>query len=262
MSGVDPNGGGPLLVSGGASAPPEGTGLTSVTAGEWDTPSTLAARVAADAAALRTALSLPAAALVAYGTGGDTAWTGWTYSETGGATARTDGSVTGGRLRLTCTAGATLSPDNATFTATIPTALRSRSWRWRARLATMTGGSSFARWVVVVDSCYLSIRSDGVVNSGGPSISDAASSAGVVPTDGTGWIDATHESGQTTLRYGTGTASAEPTSWTVGVAYRHAQHTAEPSALLFRLEEFGSPGTTLTLEMDHGTVGPTEDGGW
>ncbi len=56
MSGVDPNGGGPLLVPGGASAPPEGTGLTSVTAGEWDTPSTLAARVAADAAALRAIL--------------------------------------------------------------------------------------------------------------------------------------------------------------------------------------------------------------
>lgn len=60
MSGVDPNGGGPLLVPGGAAAPPEGTGLTSVTAGEWDTPSTLAARVAADAAAVRAALGVVA----------------------------------------------------------------------------------------------------------------------------------------------------------------------------------------------------------
>lgn len=76
MSGVDPNGGGAVVVPGagptgatgatgaagatGATGPagpaPSGTGLVSVTDGVLDTPSTLAARVTADAAALRAIL--------------------------------------------------------------------------------------------------------------------------------------------------------------------------------------------------------------
>ena len=89
--------------------------------------------VARTAAQVRTSLALPALALTAYGTGGDTAWTGWSYSETGAA-ARTDGAITGSRLRLTCTAGSAISPGgSAKYALTIPTVLRSRGWRWRAR---------------------------------------------------------------------------------------------------------------------------------
>jgi Phage tail repeat like len=54
-------------VAGGGAAP-AGTGLTSVTAGVWDTPSTLSARIAADAANLRTQLGLGTAAVEAVAT--------------------------------------------------------------------------------------------------------------------------------------------------------------------------------------------------
>ena len=90
MSGVDPNGGGPLLVPGGAAAPPEGTGLTSVTAGEWDTPSTLAARVAADAAALRAILDATRTTTPSLAS-----TSGWTNSTSGTGATSTQNTSTG-----------------------------------------------------------------------------------------------------------------------------------------------------------------------
>ncbi len=212
-------------------------------------------------AALRVLLAMPAVSLAAYGNGAgaDATWSGWTYGESG-ATGRTDGVVAGGRLRLTCSAGGAISPGaTCAWSLAIPAALRSRSWRFRARLATLSGSTAGTRWIVATGAAYLSVLPDASVSAGPP---DALSSGAALPVDGTGWIELLCQGGVITMRYGTGTSTTPPTSWVVARVYTPATHTAEPGTVVFALEEYGTPSGTVTLELDHATLGAAEDGLW
>lgn len=213
-------------------------------------------------AQVRTSLALPATAISSYGNGAgaDATWAGWTYSESG-STARTDGVVTGGRLRITVTSGAAISPGNTTnWSVTIPAALRSRAWRFRVRIATLTGSSAGTRFIFFTGPCYVSMYPNGTMYAG-PS-PEAASGAAAMPFDGTGWVEYRFDGGQVTLRYGTGTSTTPPTSWTNGRVYPMPNHTAEPTSFGFAVEQYDALAGTLTMEIDHATIGPVEDGGW
>ncbi len=224
MSGVDPNGGGPLLVPGGAAAPPEGTGLTSVTAGEWDTPSTLAARLAAEAPAV-----LDAARTTSYDF---SSGAGVTLVNGNGTAA-----VTGGQVVLTTASGAnTASPNAPTATVSLPTTIDP----WRGvdiivRLVGFTGtlgttanrmwlaigsvtNAANASWGSVGDwSVALYSQPDGAVllgdaANGSAFANRATSAAGALLLDGDDWVRLIFRSGGYEAFSARG--SSLPTTWT------------------------------------------------
>lgn len=110
---------------------PSGTGLVSVTAGVLDAPSTLRARVAADAANLRTDLGLGTAALLTGVEGAEAAYTGtitWTAGAAPSSTANLRqfytriGNMVTWQISLTyATTGTTVTNVSLTFPTEFPT---------------------------------------------------------------------------------------------------------------------------------------------
>lgn len=214
---------------------------------------------AADADAARTAINaatLLTPAQYGNGAGGDAAWTGWTYSEAGPLVARINGTIVGGRLRLTCTAGAGISPATEPhYELILPTALKSRAWRIRGRIATYTGGTTGSRWGLAVGNAgYAQSAALAMSPTGGP------------PIDGTGWVDLRVTEAGVLGRFGTGTTSVAPTAWTVsGFTTRATMGGSLPADLdrmVFFLQQYDTLAGTLTLELDHVSVGATEGEGW
>ena len=220
MSVVDPNGGGPLLVPGGAAAPPEGTGLTSVTAGEWDTPSTLVARVAADAAAVNAALS--AARTTTPSLASSSGWTGSSY---GGGTA---GAINTGATRLEFAVNANGS--GSVVQRTISLAV---DWSMQARVVSMSDTTTDVRLVFLAanGSPSSQIHVDGTggfeckfINAGGATIVTRALTAALTGvraamTAGTLWLRLRQSGGVISYWYGIGSGTAEPTSWLLLTTY-------------------------------------------
>ncbi len=227
MSGVDPNGGGPLLVPGGAAAPPEGTGLVSVTDGVLDAPSTLATRLAADSAAVLAASD--AARLTTWDFSSATGWT--LVNGSGGAT------IGSGLLTFTTASGvSTAAPNAPSATVALPSGVD--PWRGvdiSVRIATLAtaGGAlptgSVVAWLSITSKSdgkngtysgsdlgvVVTVIPDGSVNAGDytPSFNArGASAAGVVLRDGSDWVRLLFRDGSYSVYAGRG--SSRPTSWT------------------------------------------------
>jgi hypothetical protein len=203
VSGVDPNGGGPLLVPGGASAPPEGTGLVSVTDGVLDTPSTLAARVAADAAALRAAMGVPGSVEVdplTSTSGGLQPWTavpvtGCTQSISGGLITLTTPSGQAGisgndylqyhrALGVETARGVDVSVRVASWSGTLGTRRANMVLSGRAvPLGTTPSTGEFAIWCAVSDADGRMVIGDYIGSTFTTRVDAAASQ---IPLDGTG----------------------------------------------------------------------------
>jgi hypothetical protein len=122
---------GPTGATGPAGPAPSGDGLVSVTSGVLDTPSTLSARVAADASNLRTQLGLGSAALLTGVEGTETAYTGtitWTAGAAPSSTANLRqfymriGNLVTWQISLTfATTGTTVTNVSLTFPTQFPT---------------------------------------------------------------------------------------------------------------------------------------------
>lgn len=173
-------------------------------------------------------------------------------------------SVTGGVLRCTVPAtpaaryyGGTLEAPHGDV-AVPRDATGRQPIRWRARvrvaavpsgtiayfLAVSAGGSHRAGIFLVGDG---SGRSED--NSAPTGYGAAGWSAGVVPTDGTGWLEIEVCGSVGTYRYGTGTTSTPPTTWTT-----HATATLPTVDTFTTVRLVGAtnspPGSALAVDYD------------
>ena len=225
MSGVDPNGGCPLLVPGGASAPPEGTGLVSVTAGVLDTPSTLAARLA-----LETPAVIDASRSTAY----DFASAAGITLTNGNGTA----AVTGGQLVFTTASGAdTTLPNRPNAIVALPATVDPWHFDASAQLVGATGtlggavnrvwfgfsndvlgtnavyGAAGALSVGIFTAPDGSLTATEVTTGGGGTRADRVThGAGTLSFDGQDWLKIEVRGSSWAMYTGRGTSL--PTTWT------------------------------------------------
>lgn len=176
--------------------------------------------------------------------------------------------VTGGVLRCTVPAtpsasyyGGTLAAPYGEVPAPLGTTAR-QPLHWRARvrvaavpigtiayfLAVSAGGNHRAGIFLVGDG---SGRSE--YNSAPQGYGSAGWSAGVVPVDGTGWLEIEICGSVGTYRYGTGTATTQPTTWTT-----HATVTLPTIDAYTKVRLIGAsnspPGSALSVDFDDLTL--------
>lgn len=158
----------------------------------------------------------------------------WTGGTTGVTSSAGNGSVTTGTEYGLAFAGGTAgdvfpTTSHPRHAIALSGALPATAGRWRvtARIASAPDDSSYRMALAVgrdaVDSSRAGVQMV-VVRSGaaagvelGPySTGYAASiaSGGSIPVDGTGWVRMTYAGGRVTLEWGTGTTTAQPSSWT------------------------------------------------
>lgn len=243
MSGLDPNGGGPLVVlSGGGGTHGSGT---------------LAARPASPAAGDTYAVidTDPTAPGAVYGCVVAGTWaliavtpvtltdssSGWALDagDRGGAAAA---AVAGGLCTLTLASGVT-SPFDAGNGYHAPSATRAlvwRSWRAEARLATVDTSDAGSRLGIEViggtTRIYVGVRGDSSAEASilGPALSVLRVVGAAIPTDGTGWCALEYVAGRLVAYYGTGVGTTRPadTAWVPLAAVDYTATPTPPPALI------------------------------
>lgn len=139
--------------------------------------------------------------------------------------------------------------------------------RWE--LVTRIGktGSSNAEWIGIVlvatggTSTYLLARANGNIHY---DTGSGLSGGTAFPVDGTGWLSVRYDGGRCIFRYGTGTTSAPPTSWTLLLdSVVLTGRALPPSALTLtgRTNAGLVLGADSTWYMDHLTVRDLSLGG-
>lgn len=264
MSGtVDPNGAGVLVIPSGGSI--TASQITDATASGR---SMLTGGTAAGANLATAADTAAQAVLVSTGrlTTPTDASTGWTFSagDRGGAASATQGS---NLVTIVCASGV-ISEYDATSGFHAPSALRalpSRSWRSEMRAAVVSSGSagSTTRCSMIVGDgttqYAIQVFGDGTVETfkAGPiTAGGRASSAGVLPTGGTGWLAMEYNAGAQRLcmYYGTGSGTTRPSdlSWTAFSFIEYASASAPlqpPTQLKLVGATYAAPVTPATFSM-------------
>lgn len=206
-------------------------------------------------AAARAAIGVAGGSVLAYGTGADTAWTGWTLS----SPTNTTTSIVGGRLRVVTTANVGFVGGNATLT--LSQSLLMTGFRVRARLATYTGADANSRWGIYAGhSSFWQIVNSSGSTGGAANGAGGDSAVSAVPVDGTGWVELAFNAGVLSVWYGTGTTSVAPTAWklfrSAAIALTGSGVTsAFPVVTLFAGQVAGG-AVSVTCEWDHVTIAP------
>jgi hypothetical protein len=169
--------------------------------------------------------------------------------------------VTGGVLRLTVPAtpaagyyGGTLEAPHADVAVPRDAAGR-QPIRWRARVRVVAVPSGTIAYLLAVSGSQrpgILVGGDGsggAEDNSGPSGYGSGWAAGTVPTDGTGWLEVEVCGSLATYRYGTGTTSTPPTTWTT-----HATATLPSGALYAVVRLVGAsnspPGSPTSVDFD------------
>lgn len=176
-----------------------------------------------------------------------------------------DAEVSGGTLRCTVPATPSASYYGGTLEApygevAVPRDATGRQpIRWRARVRVVAVPSGAIAYFLAVSAggshrAGIFAGSDGSGrsedNSAPTGYGSAGWSAGVFPTDATGWFEVEINGSVGTYRYGTGTTTAPPTTWTT-----HATATLPTVDLYTKVRLVGAsnspPGAPATVQWDN-----------